>query len=303
MSRTVALTGATGFIGTVLRDRLVRAGVRVRALSRQHQRPMAGVEWVVGTLEDRTVLAALTAGADSVIHCAGAVRGSRKEDFQRTNVEGSLRMTEAARLSGRCERFLLISSLAARHPQLSWYAMSKREAETQVMQAAGDIAVTIFRPTAVYGPGDRDVRPLLEWLLRGWLFPLGRSSARLSFLHVDDLAEAAVCWLEAAPAPTGTYELDDCHLGGYNWRAIAAMAARARNGPVRCVAVPVGLLKAIARINMSLARIGRYSPMLTLSKIGELAHPDWSCDSQPAQDALGWQPQTTLNKALEERLF
>jgi len=287
----------------VLRERLVRTGARVRALSRQHQPPIDGVEWVVGTLEDRGALAALVAGADSVIHCAGAVRGRRKEDFLRTNVEGSLRMIEAARRGGQCERFLLISSLAARHPQLSWYALSKYEAEAQVRQAAGDIAVTIFRPTAVYGPGDRDVRPLLEWLMRGWLFPLGRSSARLSFLHVDDLADAAVCWLEAAPAPPATYELDDCHPGGYNWSAIAAIAARVRNGPVRCVAVPIGLLKTIAHINMSLARIGRYSPMLTLSKVGELAHPDWSCDSRPAREALGWHPQTTLNKALEERLF
>src|SRR3546814_18738216 len=92
-----------------------------------------------------------------------------------------------------------------------------------------------------------------------------------------DLADAAVCWLEAAPAPPATYELDDCHPGGYNWSAIAAIAARVRNVPVRCVAVPVVLLKTIAHIKMSLSRFGRSPPMSTLSTAGELVHPFWSC--------------------------
>lgn len=303
MSRSVALTGATGFIGSVLGERLVRAGVRVRALSRRQRPPTPGIEWITGTLEDREALTRLVAGADSIIHCAGAVRGGDEQTFQRTNVEGSLRLIEAARHGGQCERFLLMSSLAARHPQLSWYARSKAEAEAQVRQAAGGLAVTVFRPTAVYGPGDRDLRPLLEWLLRGWLWEVGPANARLSFLHVEDLAEAVLCWLSTEPAAAAVYELDDCHPGGYNWNALAGMAARVRNAPVRRVAVPVWLLKAVARLNVSLARLGGYAPLLTPAKVGELLHPDWACDSRPAQEALDWRARITLNRALQERLF
>ncbi len=303
MARTVALTGATGFIGGVLRRRLTRSGVALRALSRRRGGFADGTEWIRGTLEDEEALARLVAGADAVIHCAGAVRGASPEEFERTNVEGSRRLIEAARDSGCCERFLLMSSLAARHPELSWYARSKFEAERQVRQAAGDIAVTVFRPTAVYGPGDREMRPLLEWLLRGWLFVPGPERARLSLLHVEDLAEAVLRWLASPSAAAGTYELNDSRSGGYDWRSIAAIAAEVRRGPVRRVVLPASLLMGLARVNLSLARLSRRAPMLTPAKLGELMHPDWSCSNDPIRGALGWEPRILLGQALQEHWF
>ena len=94
----------------------------------------------------------------------------------------------------QCARLLLMSSLAARHPELSWYAASKRQAEQRVASSARP-AVTVFRPTAVYGPGDRELHPLFEMLMRGWLPTAGPQEARLSFLHVDDLVAAVMAWL------------------------------------------------------------------------------------------------------------
>ncbi|SEQ72967.1 Nucleoside-diphosphate-sugar epimerase [Azotobacter beijerinckii] len=303
MARIVALTGATGFIGGVLVRRLLESGVRLRALSRSQARCAGGIEWVQGALEDGDALARLVAGADTVIHCAGAVRGSSPEYFNRINVDGSRRLVEAARRSGSCERFLLMSSLAARHPDLSWYAASKLEAERQVKQAAGDIAVTVFRPTAVYGPGDREMRPLFEWLLRGWLFTLGQSNARLTLLHVEDLARAVLQWLMAPVAPSATYELNDCQRDGYDWRGIAAIAAEIRNAPVRQIVIPAPLLKALAQVNLSISYLTRRAPMLTPAKVCELTHPDWSCSNDSIQAALGWEPCILLGRALQEHWF
>lgn len=303
MARIVALTGATGFIGGVLRQRLARSGVRLRALSRQRRSSEAGIEWIRGSLEDGAALAQLVAGADAVIHCAGAVRGRSPEQFERTNAEGSLGLIRAARLGGYCERFLLMSSLAARHPELSWYAASKRRAERQVQEAAGEIPVTVFRPTAVYGPGDRELRPLFDWLLRGWLLRPGRPDARLSFLHVEDLAGAVLCWLASPSVPAATYELNDCQQGGYDWKGIAAIAAEIRKGPVRQIVIPPPLLRSLARLNLSLAHLSRRSPMLTPAKVGELTHPDWSASNEPIRRALGWEPRIPLSRALRERWF
>ena len=67
--RTIALTGATGFIGGAFLRHLVHRGYRVRALSRRTRDPVAGVEWISGSLEDDAALASLVAGADAVIHC------------------------------------------------------------------------------------------------------------------------------------------------------------------------------------------------------------------------------------------
>ncbi|PRW55595.1 putative rmlD substrate binding domain protein [Escherichia coli] len=73
---------------------------------------------------------------------------------------------QAAKESGFCQRFLFISSLAARHPELSWYAKSKYVAEQRLAAMADEITLGVFRPTAVYGPGDKELKPLFDWMLR-----------------------------------------------------------------------------------------------------------------------------------------
>ena len=117
---TIALTGGSGFIGGQIARMLVASGARVRALSRTRSGLDNGILWVKGSLEDKESLAELVAGARVVIHCAGAVRGRNARSFRLTNVDGSRRVAEAARASGTCERILHMSSLAARHPELSW---------------------------------------------------------------------------------------------------------------------------------------------------------------------------------------
>lgn len=303
-ARVVSLTGATGFIGSVLRERLVGRGMEVRALARSRSGTAAdGTQWIKGTLEDEQALTELVRGADAVIHCAGKVRGRAARDFDAVNVQGSKRVMEAARRSGSCQRFLLISSLAARHPTLSWYAASKFEGERQVTAAAGAIPVCIFRPTAVYGPGDRELRPVFEWLLRGWLVTLGRGDSQFSFLHVDDLVSAVMQWLDTPDVHSQTFELCDGQAQGYDWASLASIAADIRQAPVRQAAVPVALLKGIARANLVLSRFTRQAPMLTPGKVNELMHPDWTCSNARISATLGWEPRILLPQALRKHLF
>ncbi|WP_179092124.1 NAD-dependent epimerase/dehydratase family protein [Pseudomonas putida] len=300
----VSLTGATGFIGSVLRERLVARGVKVRALARSRSGTAEdGTQWIRGTLEDEQALVELTSGADTVIHCAGKVRGSDARDFDAVNVLGSKRLMEAARLSGSCKRFLLISSLAARHPTLSWYAASKFEGERQVRAAAGAIPVCVFRPTAVYGPGDRELRPVFEWLLRGWLVTLGRNDSQFSFLHVEDLVGAVMQWLDAPVGQSQTFELCDGQAQGYDWASLASIASDIRNAPVRQAAVPAAVVKGIARANLMLSRLTRQAPMLTPGKVNELMHPDWTCSNAHISATLGWEPRILLRQALRNHLF
>lgn len=302
--RVVALTGATGFIGSVLRQRLIARGHEVRALARSKSGIAEdGTQWITGTLEDERALAELVEGADAVIHCAGKVRGRAAQDFDAVNVQGSKRLMEATRLSAGCERFLLISSLAARHPTLSWYAASKCEGERQVRAAAGSIPVCIFRPTAVYGPGDRELRPLFEWLLRGWLVSLGRADSAFSFLHVEDLASAAMQWLQAPEVLAQTFELCDGQPDGYDWASLAGIASDIRQAPVRRAIVPAAVLKGIARANLTLSRLTRQAPMLTPGKVNELLHTDWTCSNARISATLGWQPRILLRQALRDRMF
>ncbi len=303
MPLVVALTGASGFIGGQIARMLVAKGFSVRALSRTQSGLKGGVFWVRGSLEDFRSLAELVNGARAVIHCAGAVRGRDLRSFCAINVDGSRRVMEAARQSGTCERFLHMSSLAARYPELSWYSRSKFEAEQEVLRAAGTVNVGIFRPTAVYGPGDRELQPLFSWLLRGVLVRLGAGEAHLSFVHVFDLTAAVMQWLTSTVARPATYEISDGTLGGYKWNDLVSIGADIRKGRVRQIPVSVKLLKCLARANLALSYLLPRAPMLTTSKVNELIHHDWTCSNTAITAAIGWVPQIKLRRALQDGLF
>ncbi|MBJ3815726.1 NAD-dependent epimerase/dehydratase family protein [Shimwellia pseudoproteus] len=304
MTKTVAITGVTGFIGKHIADNLRARGFAVRALTRTPRKaPVDNLTWVRGALEDRDALDELVSGADHVVHCAGQVRGHNEAIFTDCNVTGSLRLMQAARKSGTCKRFLFMSSLAARHPDLSWYAKSKRVAEQQLAAQAGDITLGIFRPTAVYGPGDKEMKPLFDWMLRGVLPRLGAPDAKLSFIHVSDLAQAVGQWLVADQLPTAPSELCDGVSGGYNWTRVQEIGAEVRNGPVRLVGIPLPVLKLLADISVMASRLAGKEPMLTRSKIHELTHRDWSASNQCLSEDINWFPEISLERALREGLF
>lgn len=304
MTKTVALTGVTGFVGKHIVENLLARGYTVRALTRtMRQSNDDNLVWVHGSLEDKDSLAALVNGADDVVHCAGQVRGSTEQTFIDCNVTGSLLLMQAAKESGSCKRFLFISSLAARHPELSWYANSKHLAEQQLAAAAGDIALGIFRPTAVYGQGDKELKPLFSWLLRGVIPRLGAADAQLSFIHVSDLAQAVGQWLAVEQSQNHTYELCDGVAGGYNWSRLQEIGAAVRNGPVRIIGIPLPLLKFFADISILLSKLARKEPMLTHSKIRELTHQDWSASNTDLSESINWFPKISLERALRDGLF
>lgn len=296
----MALTGATGFIGGALLSALTAKGWSTRALSRRPHNDTGPVEWVQGDLDNSTALARLVDGASAVVHCAGVVRGNSESYFYHVNSEGTARLVEASTQQQRQPRLLFISSLAARVPQLSWYAASKHMAEQMLVERADAMPWAVFRPTAVYGPGDREIRPLLNITRFGVLPVIGRSSMRFSLLHIDDLVEAILSWL-ASPVPVrGVFELDDGTSGGYDWCSLSAIAERVRGRPVRIISIPPFFLSIFAYMNLWWSRLLRYQPMLTPGKVRELLHPDWVCDNTRLTQALGWRPQVHLRRAFHD---
>lgn len=303
MTRTVAVTGGTGFIGRHILASLLSRGFTVRALTRVPRNDSSHhLTWIQGSLEDRNSLAELVKGARYLVHGAGQVRGHNEDVFTQCNVMGSLRLLQAAKEGGCCERFLFISSLAARHPQLSWYANSKYMAEQKLAAMSSGISLGVFRPTAVYGSGDKELKPLFNWLLRGVLPQLSAAGTKLSFIHAIDLAQAVTQWLSSETPQAHTYELGD-GTGSYSWKDLQNIGATARQGPVRLIPVPRYLLQMMADINTRLSLLTGKEPMLTRSKICELTHPDWSVNIKKAVDDFNWSPGISLTHAIHNRLF
>ncbi len=302
MSRTIAITGATGFIGSWLAKRLASTGWHIKALVRAaslNKRPRdIEPEWITGDLGDIQSLEKLVAGAVAVVHCAGAVRGARQEDFDRINVDGVARLVKVAAEQKLPPRFLLVSSLAAREPQLSFYAASKRNGEKALALNAGNMFWSTFRPPAVYGPGDREMLPLFQWMYRGLAPLIGSDKNRVSLLYVEDLAAAMISWLQKAKHSERFYELHDGHQNGYSWQQIIAVIEGLNGRSILRANIPVPLVKLIAAVNLAGAKIFGRSPMLTPGKVRELTHSNWVADNDQLSSETGWVPKVMLDEGL-----
>jgi nucleoside-diphosphate-sugar epimerase len=300
-ARLIALTGATGFIGSNVLRVLLAQGFRLRALLRGARRPANGpsgdgrLEWIDGSLADARALETLVAGCDAVVHIAGAIRGAHYADFAAVNVDGTARLTRAVAAAAPAAHVLAISSLAARAPELSWYAASKHAAEQEISAAAS--RYTILRPPAVYGPDDPALAPVWRMLARGWLLRPGPARARFSLLHATDFAEAVARLVRHGPAGC-VLTLHDGRSGGYDWSDVARIAAHHRGAPVRTMPVPAGLLTSAAALNLGLSRLAGRQPMLTPGKVRELSHPSWVCDNVAIRKILHWTPARRLEDEL-----
>lgn len=298
--QSVALTGASGFVGSVLARTLLAQGYKVRALSRVPGRcpDHPKLEEITGSLETPQALTQLVADSDCLIHLAAAVAGRGRRDFERVNSVGTRSLIEVMERSNRGCRLIHVSSLAARMPQISHYAHSKRAAEQVVESSRLDWV--ILRPPAVYGPADPALAPLWRGLARGYLVQAGPDQARFSLLHVDDLCDAIVALIEQPSLPRRTVCLDDGRSGGYAWADVAAAAGKLRGRPVRTLRLPKILLALAAQTNLALSRVTGRQPLLTPGKVRELTHPDWVCGDNEPLLSSHWRPQRQLDAALAE---
>lgn len=255
-------------------------------------------ELVEGSLSSPNALARFVAGADAVIHCAGAVRGRTLDDFHPANVAGMDNLLAALHRHNPSARLLSLSSLAARQPELSPYAVSKQLGEAALVHGAGSLRYSIIRPPAVYGPSDQELLPFFKAMKLGMAPIPGSVDGRVSLIFVDDLVRAMIAWLESAEVSPGIFTVADPTIGGYSWRDICQIAGTVFHRSVRPLPVPRWLLDSVTNSNAALAKMLGYAPMLTPGKLRELRHPDWVCDNTAFTQATGWQPQIGFAKGL-----
>lgn len=298
----IAVTGATGFVGQATVRALKRAfpDSQIRLLVRDASgRDLPdcfdGCSVIDGTLEAPDALKTLVGDAHVVVHIAAAIRGNSAVDFERDNIIGTRRLVDAIAAGAPDAHLIHLSSLAARRPELSWYAASKCAAEEVV--TSGCERFSILRPPAVYGPDDPALAGFWRALARGWLIRAGGDS-RFSMLHVDDLAEGICRLLEHGPIlkilPLAGPQPDQ----GWRWEDLAELARNAGDRKIRIVSIPGRVLSAGGALGLVTSRIVRRRAMLSPGKARELLHPDWVCDNLDIEKCLKWTPTTRLERAL-----
>jgi nucleoside-diphosphate-sugar epimerase len=288
----LAVTGGTGFVGRRLLDIAASRGHRMRALTRKAQPPRDGVEWIHGTLEDRDAVEALVQGSEAIIHVAGVINAPDEAAFEAGNVTGTLAMLAAATAAG-IQRFIHVSSLAAREPRLSKYGASKAQAE-ELVRGSG-LRWMIVRPPAVYGPGDRETLELFRMASAGLILLPPRG--RLSLIHVDDLGRLLVTLAEQTEPSKQVVEPDDGRAGGWTHREFAAALSQAVGRRAFSFATPRLLLRVGAALDR-LIRRGRAK--LTPDRAAYFCHPDWAVSASLAPPTALWKPEIPTEQGLAD---
>lgn len=292
-----AVTGGTGFLGRYIVQALAQAGWRVRLLVRSDpMHPLIAdtqMELVLGDLADEGALERLCVGADAVIHAAGLIKAKDRAGFFAVNADGSARLARAAAKVAPGAHIVVVSSMAAREPQLSDYAASKHAGELAVRKNSPG-PVTFLRPSAIYGRWDRATYPLFKMASKGLIFAPHDADARICLIEASDVARA-VAAIAATEPRDATYELSDEAVAGYGWHDIARAAGRAFGKAPRIVSIPPAIYGTAGFVSENLSRLAGRAPILTRGKIREMRHGDWSSSEARQPPAAIWRPDITLN--------
>jgi len=310
------ITGATGFVGSHIAERLLEAGWEVDALVRAPDRPswldgIPGARKVPGSLEDPAALEGAARGADCIIHSAGLVKARNEAEYFRTNVDGTRAVLEAAlKAGGSVRRFVHISSQAAHGPArngnpvsedeapapITPYGRSKLAGERAVLARKDDLPVTVIRPPAVYGPRDRDIFIYFKLASRGIVPIVGSAAKKLSLVYVKDLARATVDAAVSDRAAGETYFITSGH---HDWNELSGAVARAV-GRGRRIVIPAFVLVAVAWIAEAAGLLSRRAVTLNRHKAREILQKAWLCSHARAHDHFGYEPEWSLDRGMAE---
>jgi dihydroflavonol-4-reductase len=323
----ILVTGATGFLGHHLVPYLVSAGYRVRTLVREtsdtsHLRD-PNVELAFGDILDPVSVQRAMANCRYVIHAAGLFRfWGPKEEFERTNVQGTANVVEAARRQG-VEKLAYISTIAVvgEHPAaviidetakcqpVDPYQRSKLDAENFVRMFArgAQLPAVILRPGAFYGPWGRYAfnRLFFEDPLKGLRIQV-HSGRRITFpAFVPDVARAALAALKLGRSG----ELYNVSGEPLSHREANCIISRLAGISSLRLNVPMGLMLRVARTMTQMADKSGHEPYYPIH-LASYVFQDWRVSSDKARAELGFVPtpfehgaQQTLEWYWEKHIF
>jgi UDP-glucose 4-epimerase len=319
MRQKLLITGASGFLGYHLIEAALAKGLDVTAGVRQKSRVdhLANFQIRYTFLDfgnrQRLLQELEEGGYDYIIHAAGATKAASQKEYDKANAESTEVLAQAAKVAlPLLKKLVFVSSLAAIGPlndldgaiteetlphPVTAYGRSKLLAEHKL--SAQPTPWLVLRPTAIYGPRDKDIFIILRMISRGWEPYIGRDPQRLSFVYVKDLADLSVHALfsdvthQAYNVTDGRsydrFELADIVKGYFHRKALKFF-------------VPVPLVRLIAAGLEKLYERRKAAPALNREKLQEITAPNWICRTDRVRAELGFLPDYDLKNGLEETL-
>ena len=313
---TLLITGASGFVGSHVVEMSNGFKFQLRALVRKpadaERLRSAGVECVIGSLEDAAALREAMAGVTAVLHLAAVTKARTPAEYHRANVAGTQAVIDVMLATApRPERLIYLSSLAAVGPPvngrpvsredtprpLTTYGRTKLAGEKVCEVAADRLQVAILRAPAVYGPRDRDVFEFFRLANRGVVPLPSAATGRVQMIHVRDLARSLLL-AATSSAARGVYHVAEAR--SYDWEAVARMVGAALGKRVRVPRVPTPVIVAAATLSETIFGLMGKSTIFNREKADELAVPGWLCETELARRDFGFEAHIALQEGFNE---
>ena len=313
--KNVLITGATGFIGGHLAERLRAQGATVTALVRNPARGRflvsLGVRLLQGELDGKPTL---PDDLDAVFHLAGMTRAIRTGDYYSVNQKSTASLLEGLVRQGLRPRFVFLSTTAAGGPSeagrpvreddpphpVSDYGKSKLLGEGEIIARKADLPVSIVRVGPVYGPRDPGFLDYFKFVRRGFLVSLGRQPRPMSVCYIDDLIDGL---LAAAGDAAGSGDV--FHVGDpvpCTFEDLGRISARILGIHVRRIVIPLSLIRTAVFFTEAARPLTRKAGIANRDKYREYRQPAWVVDMAKAKERLGCAARFTVEAGLERTI-
>jgi nucleoside-diphosphate-sugar epimerase len=305
----ILITGASGFIGSFLVEKALEKGWEVwagiRKSSSKEYLQDERIAFIDLNYSDKEKLRQqLTAHLarhgkwDYIIHNAGITKCLAIQDFEKVNYLYTRRFVEALQEAAAVpQKFILMSSLSAWPNPCTAYGKSKRKAE-QFLAAQTGFPYLILRPTGVYGPRDKDYFLLLKSVKKGLAVTAGFETQKLTFIYVKDLAKAALSALESSWVQKAYFVADGTVYSDTAYTQIVKNALGKKH--VLRLRIPLGIVKTAALISEAFSKISGKPATLNRDKYKIIRQRDWTCDTLPLEQDLGFKADYDLERGVKE---
>lgn len=318
--KKVLITGASGFVGYHLIEAALNANLEVYAAVRPSSDQSHLSEFTVNYVNlNYNDVSALKQELEMqqyhyIIHAAGTTKAKTKAEYDLVNATYTRNLAIAAlEANFNLEKFVFVSSLAALGPltdlsaeikdntpprPVTNYGASKMLAE-QYLAELKNLPLITIRPTAVYGPREKDLFILFNSINKGLEPHIGRFKQQLSFVYVKDLVKVILDAL-FIPVVHRAYNISDGKI--YDRYALAAYSKKALNRKTFKFHLPVSLVALLASLMDTIYANSKTTPTLNKEKMAELTAINWACSIKEAMNDLNYLPEYDLESGVMQTI-
>lgn len=313
------VTGASGFVGSHLVDKLLAEGHHVKCILRSTSSRKwlkdKDVEIIDCGLFDREKLKKELTNVDYVFHIAGVVKAKREDEYFKGNVESTRVLLEVvSEVSPNIKRFVITSSQTAcgpaingipcneetkEHP-ITTYGRSKLAQEQLAKSFMNKIPITIVRPPAVFGPRDTEVYLVFKTYKAGLYTLIGFDNKQLNLIHVKDLVDGIYLASASENSINKIYFVASELL--YTWPQVGTAIRKAMGKGAITLRLPHSLVYTVAAIAQFFAMFSSKAATFNLEKARDFVQANWTCDVSRAKNDFGFSQKINLDEGIKETI-